>query len=81
MVTSFAQVLYLESDDLDQNSREHIARLVTLSVRIIACCGLLRSNSKILGYDFDILIADFGQDVARKVFNCKPCFYSSSAQT
>ena len=63
--TSFAEVKYLKSDDFDQNIRVHIARLVTLSVRIIARCGLLRSNSKILCYDFDILIVDFGQDLAR----------------
>ena len=60
MVSSLAEVKYLESDDFDQAIRVHIARLVTLSVRIIARCGSLHSNPTIFRYDFDILIADFG---------------------
>ena len=65
MVSSLVEVKYLESDDFDQTIRVHIARLVTLSVRIVARCGLLHSNLTILHYDFDILIADFGRDLTR----------------
>ena len=65
MVSSLAEVKYLESDDFDQTIRVHIARLVTLSVRIIACCGLIYSNPTILRYDFDIFIADFRRDLTR----------------
>ena len=65
VVTSLAEVKYLESDDFDQNIRVHIARLVTLSVRIVARCGSLHSNPTILRYDFDILITIFRQDLAR----------------
>ena len=65
MVSSLVEVKYLESDDFDQTIRVHIARLVTLSVRIVARCGLLHSNPTILHYDFDILIADFGRDLTR----------------
>ena len=43
----------------------HIARLVTLSVRIVARCGSLHSNPAIFRYDFDILITDLGRDLTR----------------
>ena len=39
MVSSLAEVKYLESDDFDQAIRVQIARLVTRSVRIVARCG------------------------------------------
>ena len=65
MVSFLAEVKYLESDDFDQTIRVHIARLETLSVRIVARCGLLHSNPTIFHYDFDILIADFGRDLTR----------------
>ena len=60
MVSSLAEVKYLESDDFDQAIRVHIARLVTLSVRWIASF-----ESYNFCYDFDILIADFGRDLTR----------------
>ena len=59
----FLQIIII--DDFDQIIRVHIAQLVTLSVRIVARCGLLYSNANVLRYDFDILIADFGRDSAR----------------
>ena len=65
VVTSFAEVKYLESDDFDQIIRVHIVRLVPLSVCIVGRCRSLHSNPTILRYDFDVLIADFGQDLAR----------------
>ena len=65
MVSSLAEVKYLESDDFDQIIRVHIAQLVTLSVRIVARCKSLRWSPTVLRYDFDILIADFGRDLTR----------------
>ena len=72
MVSSLAEVKYLESDDFDQAVRVHIARLVTLSGirthrsslaadRDALIAMSLHSNPTIFRYDFDILIADFGQ--------------------
>ena len=65
MVSSLAEVKYLESDDFDHTIRVYSARLVTLSVRIIARCGSLHLNPTIFRCDFDILIADFGRDLTR----------------
>ena len=65
VVSSLAEVKYLESDDFDPTIHVHIARLETLSVHIVARCGSLHLNPTIWRYDFDILIADFGRDLTR----------------
>ena len=63
MVSPLTEVNYLEGDDFDETIRVHIVRLVTLSICIVARCGLLHSNPTILRYNFDILIAELGQDL------------------
>ena len=63
MVSSLAEVKYLESDDFDQTIR--CATRNSLSTHRIARSGSLHLNPTILRYDFDILIADFGQDLTR----------------